>query len=159
ATPIARDDAPPQKKDGQAGEIIVRAADLSREPGAERFLGVVAIDPETGRWRTIYKGQEMGPGRVALDGRYFVRSSFGVDSPPEETGIWVHDLTGRTPPRRIFERSGEPFWVNSGRQVVIGVWTKGSDQFETWRVNADGSGRVRLPIPESDFVLDASRDG
>src|SRR5262249_23671438 len=33
------------------------------------------------------------------------------------------------------------------------------DRFETWRVNADGTGRTRLPIPEGDLVLDASRDG
>src|SRR5262249_24140456 len=29
----------------------------------------------------------------------------------------------------------------------------------TWRVNADGTGRTRLPIPETDLVLDCSRDG
>src|SRR5262249_23061427 len=33
------------------------------------------------------------------------------------------------------------------------------NQFETWRVNVDGSGRTRLPIPEGDLVLDASHDG
>jgi RNA polymerase sigma factor (sigma-70 family) len=157
--PVARVDAPAQKKDGPVAEIIVRAADLSRELGAERFMGIAAIDPETGRWRTLYKGLTLGPGRVSPDGCSFVSSSLGVDDIPEETGVWVQDLTGRTPPRRIFERRGEPFWINDGRQVVLGVWTRGSDRFETWRVNADGSGRTRLPIPEDDLVLDASRDG
>ena len=43
---------------------------------------------------------------------------------------------------------------------MIGTWTDpGPNRFETWRVNADGSGRTRLPIPEGDLVLDASRDG
>ena len=43
---------------------------------------------------------------------------------------------------------------------MIGTWTDpGSNRFETWRVNADGSGPTRLPIPEGDLVLDASRDG
>ena len=32
-------------------------------------------------------------------------------------------------------------------------------KFETWRVNADGTGRTRLPIPDGDLVLDCSRDG
>ncbi len=43
---------------------------------------------------------------------------------------------------------------------MIGAWIDpGAGRYETWRVNADGSGRTRLPIPESDLVLDASRDG
>ena len=43
---------------------------------------------------------------------------------------------------------------------MIGAWIDpGSNRYETWRVNADGSGRTRLPIPEGDLVLDASRDG
>ena len=32
-------------------------------------------------------------------------------------------------------------------------------KFETWRVNADGTGRVKLPIPETEGVVDCSRDG
>ena len=30
-------------------------------------------------------------------------------------------MTGKAPPRRIFERKGEPFWTSNGRQVVIGT--------------------------------------
>jgi hypothetical protein len=33
------------------------------------------------------------------------------------------------------------------------------EKVETWRVNADSTGRIRLPVPETDFVLDCSRDG
>jgi RNA polymerase sigma factor (sigma-70 family) len=160
AAPAARDDSPRPGKDGRLAEIIVRAADLTREPGAEPFMGVAAINPETGRWRTIYKGVTMGPGPVSPDGRYLVYSSLGVNLPPEETGIWIHDLTGRTPRHRIFERRGEPVWADDGRRVVIAVSTEqGWGHFETWRVDADGSNRARLPIPEGDLVLDASRDG
>ena len=80
---------------------------MSREPGAEPFMGIAAIDPETGKWRTIYKGLSIGPGPVSPDGRYLVYSSLGVDLPPALTGIWVYDMTGqRTLPRRIFERGG-----------------------------------------------------
>jgi RNA polymerase sigma factor (sigma-70 family) len=160
AASVVRVDDPTSTKDGRAAELVVRAADVSREPGVEPFMGIVAIDPETGKWRTIYKGLSIGPGRVSPDGRAFVYSSLGHDLPPALTGIWVYDMTGqKTLPRRIFDRRGEPSWINEGRQVVIGVWTKGSDEFETWRVSADGSGRERLPIPAGDLVLDASRDG
>ncbi len=159
--PPSRSDEPPRAKERRTAELVVRAADVSRDLGAEAFMGIAAIDPETGKWQTIYKGRSIGPGRVSPDGRYLVYSSPGANLPPALTGIWVYDMTGqRTLPRRIFDRRGEPFWINDGRQVVIGTWTDpGSDRYETWRVNADGSGRTRLPIPEGDLVLDASRDG
>jgi RNA polymerase sigma factor (sigma-70 family) len=161
AAPVARRDRAPQARDGRPTELVVRAADLSRERGAEAFMGIAAIDPETGKWQTIYKGRSIGPGRVSPDGRSLLYSSPGANLPPALTGIWVYDMTGqRTLPRRIFDRRGEPFWINDGRQVVIGTWTDtGSVRYETWRVNADGSEPTRLPIPEGDLVLDASRDG
>ncbi len=143
------DDRPPPRAETTA-EIIVRAASLN----GGGFMGVAAIDPETGRWRVISEGPNMGAGPVSPDGRFLVYPSL-VEGP----GIWVHDMVGRIPPRRIFERRGDPIWVNEGRQVVISAGYKGSDGIETWRVNTDGSGRVRLPIPKTDLVLDASRDG
>ena len=43
---------------------------------------------------------------------------------------------------------------------MIGTWTsKDWGHFGAWRVNADGSGRERLPIPEGDLILDCSDDG
>ncbi len=69
-------------------------------------------------------------------------------------------MNGENAPRRVFERKGNPFWSHEGRQVVISVPVGGRwGKFETWRVNADGTGRVKLPIPEHDLVLDCSRDG
>ena len=41
---------------------------------------MAAIDPETGKWRPIYKGLVVAPGRVSPDGRYFVYSSMAVSS-------------------------------------------------------------------------------
>ena len=35
----------------------------------------------------------------------------------------------------------------------------GAQPFETWRVSADGTRRTRLPIAETEFVLDCSSDG
>ena len=49
-------------------------------------------------------------------------------------------------------------WSHDGQEVVIGVWLE-AGKFETWRVNADGTGRTRLPIAETEFVLDCTRDG
>ena len=156
----SREDDPPRTGKGSVGEIVVRAADLSRNGGEDPFIGIVAIDPQTAKWRTIYTGVAVGPGPSSPDGRYLVSARIGRNLDPSEAGIWIYDMTGTTPPRRIFEQRGQPFWANDGRQVIIGVPVgAGYRKFETWRVNADGTGRTRLPIPDGDLVLDCSRDG
>jgi RNA polymerase sigma factor (sigma-70 family) len=160
ATPVSRENDPARTANGSAGELVVRAADLSRNGVEDPFIGIVAIDPQTAKWRTIYRGGAVGPGPVSPDGRYLVSARIGRNLDPSEAGIWVYDLSGETPPRRIFEQKGQPCWANDGRQVIIGVPVDvGYRKFETWRVNADGTGRTRLPIPDGDLVLDCSRDG
>ncbi|MGO9469461.1 MAG: sigma-70 family RNA polymerase sigma factor [Isosphaeraceae bacterium] len=153
-------DNPSRTAKRSAGELVVRAADLSRRDGEDPFAGVVAIDPQTATWRTIYTGLAIGGGPVSSNGRYLVSAIVGRNPDPREAGIWVYDLTGQTPPRRIFDKTGQPFWLNNGGQVIIGVPVGVQHRnFETWRVNADGRGRTRLPIPGDDLVLDCSRDG
>lgn len=154
-------ETPKQAPHLSRAEIVVRAADLSRVRGKdEGFAGIAAIDPETGKWRTIYKGLDLAPGRVSPDGRTFLYSSMGGEAPDDEVGVWVYDMTGKAPLRRIFERKGQPFWTNNGLQVVIGAPVgQGWRKFETWRVNTDGTGSTRLPIPDTDLVLDCSGDG
>ncbi len=100
--------APAGAKGGRAGELIVRAADLPNPGGGEPFTGLAAVDPETGRWRPVLMGSGIGPGHVSPDGRSLVYSSLGENIPPESTGIWVHDLTGRVPPRASSSRKGNP---------------------------------------------------
>jgi peroxiredoxin len=155
-------DDPSRKAIGQTGEIVVRAADLGGDFLDNAFIGMAAIDPETAKWRTIYKGVSMGGGPVSPGGRFIVAERIGRDVESYQAGIWVYDMTGEISSRRIFERRGYPFWVRNGRQVVISTAVDGRPilgKFETWRVNAHGTGRAKLPIPESDMVIDCSRDG
>jgi RNA polymerase sigma factor (sigma-70 family) len=158
-SPAPQADDPPPAEQERTPEIIVRAAEIA---GLEDngLTGIIAIDPKTSKWRPIFKGLSIGPGPVSPDGRFIVYSSLGPDPDADQVGIWVYDMTGETAPRRIFERKGTPRWSNHGQKVVISApvgQTWGS--FETWRVNADGTGRVKLPIPETDLVLDCARDG
>ena len=160
ASPALPTDDPPREEQERVAEIIVRAGELAHLAEGDGLDGIVAIDPRTGKWRPILKGLSSGPGPVSPDGRYIVYSSLGVDQDDDQAGIWVYDMKGETPLRRIFERRGEAFWTNNGQQIVIGTpvgqkW----DKFETWRVNADGTGRAKLPVPGTDLVLDCSRDG
>jgi RNA polymerase sigma factor (sigma-70 family) len=158
APAVGAADNPARKGKGGSGELIVRAADMGRGRPVDSFMGMVAIDRETATWRTIFTGPSHGP--LSPDGRYIVCSRVLKDPGEDGAGVWVYDTQGASPPRRIFERKGEPFWSDGGRRVVIGVPVgERYDRFETWRVNADGTGRTRLPIPETDLVLDCSQDG
>ena len=114
----------------------------------EAFMGIVAIDPDTGKWRTIYKGLSYGP--ISPDGRYMAYLNIGNNLAASQTGVWIHDLTGQTQKRRIFARRGYPLWSHDGQKVVISVPVENQPgKFETWRVNRDGTDLTKLPIPES----------
>jgi peroxiredoxin len=143
-----------------AGEIVVRAADMSGPPerSDEAFMGVAAINPATGAWRTVYKGLSFGP--ISPDGRFMLYSRNGGNLDKSEDGVWVHDFKGQVQARRIFLRRGHPLWSHSGQKVVIAVSENQTpEKWETWRLNADGTDPVRLPIHQNELVLDCSRDG
>ncbi len=140
------------------GEIVARVVNLADGASNYGLVHTVAIDPVTAEWRTVAKN--LPPGRVSPDGRYIVFSQVRRNHDADEPGIWVYDTTGEAPPRRIFEVNGEPHWSNHGKAVIIGVPIGPRyEEFENWRVNADGTERTRLPIPRSDLVLDCSTDG
>jgi RNA polymerase sigma factor (sigma-70 family) len=158
---VSRKDNPSRKPKEEAGEIVVRAFNLAlaRTGEDDGLSGTVAVDPKNGEWRSIFKGISLGPGPVSPDGRYIVYSSF-PRAPDDQVGIWIYDMNGEMAPRRIFEQKGEPHWTNNGQAVVIATPVNQTwKRLETWRVNADGTGRVKLPIPETEVVLDCSRDG
>ncbi|WP_422927428.1 sigma-70 family RNA polymerase sigma factor [Singulisphaera sp. PoT] len=140
-----------------AGSLIVRAANINGEQLGDAFMGLAAIDTDTAKWRTIHRGKSFG--RLSPDGRYLL--SAPIDARQAESlgmGVWIHDLQGKEAPRRIFNRYGEPYWSHDGRKVVIALFI-GENTYENWIVDADGTHGIKLPIPETDFVLDCSRDG
>jgi Tol biopolymer transport system component len=116
----------------------------------------MALDPETGQADVTYP--ILTPGDPSPDGRFVVYSKLGGDPAKDEAGIWVYDTAGDDTERRIFDRPGEPAWTDRGKSVVVAVNVK-DDRWETWRVGRDGTGRVKLPIPDGMLVLDASPDG
>lgn len=148
-------DDPPRTDPKPAGRIFVQAYYFGTEPGAKPE-GIVALDPDTGQPQVTYPLRT--PGEPSPDGRRFVYPRWGNTVPENETGIWVYDANGAGSSRRIFDRKGEPTWTDQEKSVVIAVNPK-DDLWETWRVNADGTGRVKLPIPDGLLVLDASPDG
>jgi Tol biopolymer transport system component len=142
--------------------------------------GIFAVDPETGRCETIIK--DGGGYSVSPDGK-----SLAYDKPTLATAaaslseIWTYDLATqatvrilddgknvfpatdeRAAKRKIF--SGHPIWSPDGKQIVASVcrWNEDPNkpsQHIIRRVNRDGSGLTKLPIPEIDEVDDWSSDG
>jgi Tol biopolymer transport system component len=148
----------PKKGDDKprSDRIIVYAFEDSPEvPAKQRFSGVLSVDLETGEWKQV--GDADTPrGARSPDGR-FVAANGGKQGTSNE-GVWVHDLEKKTPPRKVFDRFGLSSWSGDGRQLIIAHPVAGG-RYETYRVNADGTGMTRLPIPETDLVEDYSREG
>ena len=142
------------------GEIVVRAVDLSRS-GEEEHSSVSL--PSTPRRRnggpfTRAKSPWTAPS---------LRTA-GTSSPRGSSGSRTRSRCrhlGARPDRQGTSSTD----LRAERASLLGErWPAGHYRcedgpdyrtFETWRVNADGTGRTRLPIPEADLVLDCSRDG
>ncbi len=149
----ARADPPGEEVNGR-GVIFVEARDL-KVPAAGRFTGLLAVNPETSKWRVV-AGPEVEGKAVSPNGRWLVGNRRG--NAVEDRGIWVYDIKGEHPPRRVFEGRGIPSWSGDGKQIIISS-SVGTGRFVTWRVNADGTGAMKLPLPDTDFATDYSRDG
>ncbi len=155
AQPPAWGDDPPPEGGKPSGRIIVRAIYCGTEPGVKPE-GIIGLDPGTGQAEITYP--VTSPGEASPDGRFIAYGLPGGNRPKEQVGVWVYDLGGEGPGRRVFDREGEPSWTDRGNSLVIAVEVR-PNTWETWRVARDGGGRVRLPIPENLLVVDASPDG
>lgn len=155
-----RDDA----RSTSTGKIYVYA-DLKTGPGdADSEKGIFAIDPRTGNWIKVSDFE--GTVRVSRDGRMLALTRAGkieADQDIDNVGVWTLDADGTGEKRRIADFGGVTTWSPDGKQLIVvkGLSNPGDDNMrhETWRFNADGSGTVKLPIPETDEVDDWSPDG
>jgi Tol biopolymer transport system component len=127
--------------------------------GPEKNQGIIAITPADGSWRWVE--QMRGMARLSPDGHTL--AFFGPIKPLSARAIWTRDIRGGDPPRRISELSGIPVWSPDGKWIVTSPhtgWAGGRlSPRGTWRMNADGSNPVRVPVPETDYVVDWSPDG
>lgn len=124
----------------------------------ERLKGTFAVDPETGTWvRITTEGNPTA--QVSPDGRWLAFSRYVQDG-NKKRGLWVCDIRGAVEPRRIADLVGKTYWSRDGKHLVISGPGRSDDnnRLQAWMVRADGSEPTRLPIPETDFVLDWSPD-
>jgi RNA polymerase sigma factor (sigma-70 family) len=117
------------------------------------YARLLAIDPDSGKWEQL--NDNGGFPRVSPDGLnlVFIR---------DQGNIWTSDARGKGEPKQVSDKGGRPVWSPDGKQLVTSggeVTREDRWKTETWRVNADGSGATRLPVPDTDFVNDWSPDG
>jgi Tol biopolymer transport system component len=138
------------------GKLVIAVSDSLPGVPAAQFRGLALVDPENGDVKNI-PGRDLDCGFLSPDGRFLATVNTGAEF-PENVGIWIEDVTGKTPAKRIFDRKGLPTWSGDGKQLVIST-PAARGKYETYRVNLDGSEVTKLPIPEPELVIDWSRDG
>ena len=118
--------------------------------------GVFAYDLVTRKWQSVVDGAE--PEwfcRASPDGKSFA-VSHGV--PPGPLRVLMIGTNGR---RKVSDLRSRVYWAPNGRQVVQCEWEPGRRRWasKTWRMNPDGTGRVDLPVPANELLIDWSADG
>jgi hypothetical protein len=157
---------PDEGKPISAGKIYVRA-DLKNGPGpVDLDRGIFTFDVKRAAWTKLTDFQGMV--RVSRDGRTLALSRDEGDPEEErrdEAGVWTLAADGKGELRRIARVGGPASWSSDDKQLIVAKELSESPDgskpwsFETWRVNADGSGSVKLPIPNTEQVEDWSPDG
>jgi hypothetical protein len=120
----------------------------------KRFNGLATVAPDSGEWQKFIEASDRV--RVSPDGRTV---AFRKDR-----AVWTCASRGDLKPQKVADLDGVILvagWSPDGKQILVSAARgEGAKQpLESWRVNADGSGRDRLPVPETDFVFDWSPDG
>ena len=112
---------------------------------------MIAVDPDTGAWERIHRLK--GQASVSPDGSMAI------------AGNRLIDLTSSAPPRASAppQSGGDLVWSGDGSRLIM-VYTKvgpGKEERHksTFWMDNDGSNPMRLAIPDTDLVVDWSRDG
>ena len=132
--------------------------------------GVFALNLERMTWNKIADQSDSSTWdtafRVSHDGRYlaFTRRENKASSNPVDVGVSLRDLSREGAFRKLSAVAGKPVWSPDGKRLMVAV-SKGKDfktklfRMETWVVNADDSGPIKLPIAETEEIEDWSTDG
>jgi Tol biopolymer transport system component len=141
------------------GRIFVTARTIGAR-GTPSAL--IAVDPKEGTWTEVLDKPVNRP-RVSPDGKTIAYIHEGA--------LWTRDLDGANEPKRLMEiidpGGDPPVWSGDGKRLIISAGALGNEdesgnnrwRFKTYRVDADGSNKVELGIPEFDGVHDWSPDG
>jgi RNA polymerase sigma factor (sigma-70 family) len=152
---------------------IYTTASLGTNDAGMPISSVIAVDPESGDVTKVFEGYP-GRLRVSPDGHRaaFVSGEWWSNLHPTErmrTSLWIREFANGARPERVV-RVGDgatggdlPVWSADGKQLILSAGRHDESRkqwvYETFRINADGSGREPLGIPDQDGVQDWSPDG
>lgn len=136
------------------GRICVYTLERAGAAPHAAIAGVLLLDPNDGTWSQVAPSHFMWP-RISPDGRRIL--CYRMASPPDY-GVYLCESEGGEPPRKLSDSSTHFFcWSADGKEVFFSERT--NLDFRSWRMKPDGTGKVALPIAETDSILDASPDG
>lgn len=143
------------RKLANAGSLLIRLRGGPEGPGPIR--GLFAIGPNSDHFRQV-GDPGLTDGRLSPGGRYLAAGP-PADSPRDKVGVWIYDITGSNPPRRIFnERWQSCWWVNGGKQLLVNAPAE-DGLCVVYRIDFDGSNKTKLPITVTGTVKFGSPDG
>ena len=114
----------------------------------------------------------MGKGQHHAGARY-ARTLFNIGTLGSLTDgqllVWIRALAEGARPERVLQLGGGdtggelPVGLADGKQIILSLSSRDESRkawvHETFRINADGSGRQPLKVPDLDGVQDWSPDG
>jgi Tol biopolymer transport system component len=156
-----------QEKALQAGakksRIFLSALARAEGKEDEQYVKVIlAVDPATGKCMKICECKDGLWPRVSPDGQTLVFTD------QNRNELWNCGTGKDSSPGRINDDvGGRALWSPDGKKLLVSrekvTREKGTDkirwEFETWRLNADGSKDAKLPLPKTHAVRDWSPDG
>lgn len=147
------------------GRIYAAASFQAKSEGTDYvdISGIIAIDPEDGKWVQITKCQGNSP-RVSPDGKQL---AFCTERGSKGTVTCINEPNSR--PVQIFPKRGQPVWAPDGKSLVVTVSAPAQAEYRgeefwgcesaKWELGADGSKPRQLPLPPLHDVEDWSPDG
>jgi Tol biopolymer transport system component len=150
-TPVVGQEKAP-KADDKKSRIFLSATD------DEKFVRVIlAIDPATGKCAKVCECKSGIWPRISPDGQTLVFTN------QEQDELWnCGTAEGSSLGRINDDLGGRPLWSSDGKHLIV-TREKCNDkkgwEFETWRLNADGSKDAKLTLPKTHAVRDWSPDG
>jgi RNA polymerase sigma factor (sigma-70 family) len=153
---------------------IYTTASLGTDDSGRPISSVVAVNPESGDVTKVFDESPYRL-RVSPDGHSaaFVSIEWWSNLPPVERmrkSLWIRRFTDGARPERVVRLEGSaetggglPVWSADGKHIIVSEGRHDESRkqwvYETFRINADGSDRQPLAIPELDGVQDWSPDG
>ena len=125
--------------------------------------GLTVIEGDGNIWTPLAKELARG-GRLSPDTTKYAWLQPGLgEIANTKTTLIVRDLQNTTEPVTVELKgmSGRCHWSRGGRELIVTTYSLAQNDltYQTWRVAADGSKCVKLPIPATEMVQDWSSDG